>query len=113
MARAWPRRRCETQEETGWTVALEHFLGIHQWRSTEHGEGVVRFSFAARPLAHDPRRPLDRGIRRALWMTREEIAALGPRLRSPMVLSSIDAWLAGQRLPLDVLSSLLPAADRR
>jgi 8-oxo-dGTP pyrophosphatase MutT (NUDIX family) len=97
----------ETLEETGWTIELEHFLGVHQWRSTEHGEGVVRFSFAARALTHDPGRPLDDGIRRAVWLTRAEIAALGGRLRSPMVLLSIDAWLAGQRLPLGTLSSLL------
>ena len=97
----------ETLEETGWTVELDHFIGVHQWRSTEHGEGVVRFSFAARALAHDPRRPLDTGIRQALWLTRADIAALGGRLRSPLVLLSIDAWLAGQRLPLGSLSSLL------
>jgi 8-oxo-dGTP pyrophosphatase MutT (NUDIX family) len=97
----------ETLEETGWTVELDDFIGVHQWRSTEHGEGVVRFSFAARALAHDPRRPLDTGIRQALWLTRADIAALGERLRSPLVLLSIDAWLAGQRLPLGSLSSLL------
>ncbi|HEX5307013.1 MAG TPA: NUDIX hydrolase [Dyella sp.] len=97
----------ETLEETGWTVELQHLIGVHQWRSTEHGEGVVRFSFAARPLAHDPQRPLDSGIHRALWLTREEIAALGDRLRSPLVLRSIDAWLAGQRHPLSLVGSLL------
>ena len=41
--------------------------------------------------------------RRALWLSRDEIAALGDRLRSPLVLQSIDAWLAGSRLPLDTL----------
>jgi 8-oxo-dGTP pyrophosphatase MutT (NUDIX family) len=93
----------ETLEETGWTVALQHLIGVHQWRSTEHGDAVIRFSFAARAISHDPARPLDTGIRRALWLTRAEIAALGDRLRSPLVLLSIDAWLAGQRLPLDTL----------
>lgn len=96
----------ETLEETGWTVELEHLIGVHQWRSTEHGDAVIRFSFAARALHHDPSRPLDTGIQRTLWLTRAEIAALGDRLRSPMVLHSIDAWLAGQRLPLSVLNSL-------
>lgn len=98
----------ETLEETGWTVQLEHLIGVHQWRSHEHGEGVLRFSFAGRAVAHDPTRALDQGIERALWLTREEIAALGERLRSPLVLLSIDAWLAGQRLPLQSLASLLP-----
>jgi len=96
----------ETLEETGWTVELQHLIGVQQWRSTEHGDGVVRFSFAARALSHDPTRPLDTGIHRALWLTRAEIAALGDRLRSPLVLRSIDAWLAGQRLPLQVLDYL-------
>lgn len=96
----------ETLEETGWTVALEHLIGIQQWRSTEHGDAVLRFSFAARTLSHDPDRPLDTGIHRALWLSRTEIAGLGDRLRSPLVLLSIDAWLAGQRLPLASLDYL-------
>lgn len=97
----------ETLEETGWTVALEHLVAIHQWRSTEHGEGIVRFSFAARPVSHDPARPLDHGIHRALWLTRDDIASLGDKLRSPLVLATVDAWLAGQRHPLSLLGSLL------
>jgi ADP-ribose pyrophosphatase YjhB (NUDIX family) len=96
----------ETLEETGWTVALEHLVGVHQWRSTEHGDAVLRFSFAARALEHDPQRPLDTGIRRALWLTRAEITALGDQLRSPLILLSIDAWLAGARLPLHALHYL-------
>ena len=96
----------ETLEETGWTVELQHLIGVHQWRSTEHGDGVVRFSFAARALGHDPNRALDTDIRRALWLTRTEIAALGEHLRSPMILQSIDLWLGGQRLPLEVMSHL-------
>lgn len=96
----------ETLEETGWTVQLQHLIGVHQWRSTEHGDAVVRFSFAARALSHDPQRALDTDIRRAVWLTRTEIAALGERLRSPTILQSIDLWLGGQRLPLEVLSHL-------
>ncbi len=98
----------ETREETGWTVALIHLIGVHQWRSSEHGDVVVRFSFAARPVSHDPHQPLDKGIRRALWLTRREIAELGERLRSPMVLMSIDDWLGGQRLPLSIVANLMP-----
>jgi 8-oxo-dGTP pyrophosphatase MutT (NUDIX family) len=96
----------ETLEETGWTVALQHLIGVQQWRSTEHGDAVIRFSFAAQAISHDPARVLDTGIHRALWLTRAEIAALGDRLRSPLVLLSIDAWLAGQRLPLSSLAYL-------
>lgn len=96
----------ETLEETAWHVELRHLIGVQQWRSTEHGDMVLRFSFAARALRHDPSRVLDADITRALWLTRDEIAALGERLRSPLILPGIDAWLAGRRLPLDVLSWL-------
>ncbi len=96
----------ETLEETAWHVEFRHFIGVQQWRSTEHGDMVLRFSFAARALRHDPDRVLDADITRALWLTRDEIAALGERLRSPLILPGIDAWLAGRRLPLDVLSWL-------
>ena len=96
----------ETLEETGWAVALQHLISVQQWRSTEHGDAVIRFSFAAQALNHDPGQPLDTGIQRALWLSRSEIAALGEHLRSPLVLFSIDAWLAGQRLSLSSLSYL-------
>lgn len=101
----------ETREETGWMVEPTHLVGVHQWRSDEHGDMIVRFSFAARPLSHDPQQPLDVGIRKALWMTRHEITELGEQLRSPLILMSIDDWLAGQRLPLSAVTSLLSGGD--
>jgi 8-oxo-dGTP pyrophosphatase MutT (NUDIX family) len=97
----------ETLEETGWHVALTCLLGIQQWHSTS-GRQFVRFTFAAEPFRHDPLRPLDAGILRALWLNREDIVSAGSRLRSPMVLASVDDWLAGRRLPLDVIRQLPP-----
>lgn len=102
----------ETLEETGWNVELQHFIGMQQWRSTEHGDMVLRFSFAARAVDHDAQRPLDPDITRTLWLSRSEIAALGDRLRSPLILRSIDAWLAGQRLPLTVIDCLTAGPGR-
>jgi 8-oxo-dGTP pyrophosphatase MutT (NUDIX family) len=99
--------RRETLEETGWTVELEHLVGIYQW-STGNGpdDHFVRFAFAARAVAHDARQPLDTGIVRALWLTREEIAGGRTRPRSPMVLRCIDDWLAGTRLPLSTIRTI-------
>lgn len=92
----------ETLEETGWHVALTCLLGVQQWRSLS-GREFVRFTFAADAVRHDPARPLDDGILRALWLDRDEIAAAAHRLRSPMVLTSIDEWIDGRRLPLDAI----------
>lgn len=102
----------ETLEETGWEVRLSHLVVVQQWLNPRSGRNFLRFTFAAQPLQHHSGRPLDEGILRTLWLRRDEIAAQGERLRSPMILSSIDAWLAGQRLPLDVLQSLLPATTQ-
>jgi hypothetical protein len=58
--------------------------------------------YLARPISHDPTRPLDRGIHRAVWMSRDELEATG-RARSPLVLRCIDDALAGRAFPLDVV----------
>lgn len=101
----------ETLEETGWTVELTDFIGVYQWNTPDASAEYLRFTFAARPVRHDPKRLLDEGIIRALWLTREEVAAQSARHRNPMVLGNIDDWLAGKRFPLHVLQSLLPAAQ--
>ncbi|MGN6790352.1 MAG: NUDIX domain-containing protein, partial [Rhodanobacteraceae bacterium] len=36
----------ETLEETGWKVALDHFIGVQQWHSPVHDHHIVRFAFA-------------------------------------------------------------------
>lgn len=100
----------ETLEETGWDIRLEHFLGVHQWWSPVHHHHIVRFSFAASAIRHHPELKLDTGICRALWMPLDDIAALGDKLRSPLVLSSINDWLGGQRLPLAAIKCMLSAA---
>lgn len=96
--------RRETLEETGWTVELTDLVGVYQWTRPEDGWQILRVTFAARPVSHDPGRVLDSGIERALWLTRGEIAAA--RARSPLVLRNIDDWLGGRRLPLDAIQML-------
>lgn len=101
----------ETLEETGWEVVPEHFVGVMPWINPRAGDTTLRFVFAARALQHHPERPLDDGIARALWLTRAEIAAAAARLRTSLVLKSVDAWLAGQRLPLDAIARLRDAVE--
>jgi 8-oxo-dGTP pyrophosphatase MutT (NUDIX family) len=95
--------RREALEETGWDVELESFIGVRQYESPEHAAHIVRFAFAARPLRHHPERALDEGILRTHWFGYAEIANLGGRLRSPLVLHTLEDWLAGRRLPLSTV----------
>lgn len=93
----------ETLEETGWTVRLTGFVGAYQWKAEETGRHYLRFAFCAEPLHHDPDRPLDTGIERALWLTPAQLQAAGERHRSPLVWQAAADWLAGNRHPLDLL----------
>jgi len=101
----------ETLEETGWRVELTGLVGVYQWTPSGTDSHFVRFTFAARPLGHDPGRPLDAGIVRALWLSRDEVAQQQARLRSPMVLRGIDDYLAGRQLPLEAVVSLSCAGE--
>lgn len=95
--------RRETREETGWDVEIVSLVGAYQWSNSPQNRHFLRFTFAAAALRHHPEQSLDQGIQAALWLSRSEIEAAGARLRSPLILASIDAWLGGQRLPLTAL----------
>lgn len=95
----------ETLEETGWHVKPLAVTGLYLWKSPRRGTTILRTSFHVQALSESDNAELDQGIERAVWLSREEIAA-SDRLRSDFVLRSIDDYLAGQRLPLDVVTHL-------
>lgn len=93
----------EALEETGWEVRLTGFLGLYVYTPAFRRElTYYRACFRAEAVTHHPERPLDEGILRAVWLTREELAASG-RLRSPLVLKCVDDALAGRHYPLDLV----------
>lgn len=95
----------EAREETGWDIRLESFIGIYQW-TAPGGQHYLRFAFAGQALAHDPARPLDAGIERALWLTPAELHGEAARHRSPLVWQVVADWLGGRRQPLSLVQSL-------
>ena len=97
----------ETFEETAWRFSPEFLVGVYVWAHPSGSSSYLRVCFGGSVHGHEPDSPLDAGIERALWLSREELAAQGGRLRSPLVLGVIDDYLAGERYPLSVLKSLL------
>jgi 8-oxo-dGTP pyrophosphatase MutT (NUDIX family) len=97
----------ETLEETAWSFRPEALIGIYLWDQPDKQRSFLRFAFCGPVLGHDPRRRLDRGIERALWLSRTEVAMRSSRLRSPMVLHCIDDYLAGRRYPIEVVRQML------
>jgi 8-oxo-dGTP pyrophosphatase MutT (NUDIX family) len=89
----------ETLEETGWRVSIDHYLGVQVFRAAnEHT--YVRHNFAGHVLEHYPNRTLDTGIVAAHWLDLPAIRALESLLRSPMIVATIEQYLAGDLYPL-------------
>ena len=98
----------ETLEETAYDFTPTALVGMYMSRYTSNrtGEEVtyLRFTFCGTPGAqHD--RPLDEGILRTMWLTRDELAACADRHRSPTVLQCVDEYLAGIRAPLELIQT--------
>lgn len=95
----------ETREETAWLFKPEALIGIYLWEQPHTERTFLRFAFCGQCSDHKAEQPLDEGILRAVWLSRDELQQ-SKKLRSPMVMKNIDDYLAGQRYPLDILSSV-------
>ena len=96
----------ETLEETAWTFQPEALVGIQLWRHPVHSESYLRFSFCGSCYEHRKNQELDHGIERAVWLGRVQLVDNNHKLRSPMVLRSIDDYLEGRRYGLDILEHI-------
>lgn len=94
----------ETLEETAWHIKPLAVIGLYLWRHPVKQVTVLRIAFAAQTLRHDPDRVLDTGIERALWLGRQDLLRQLSRLRSPLVMQTLDDYLAGKRHPLSLVN---------
>lgn len=93
----------ETLEETAHRFEPTELLGVYQYRSGADQVTYLRFAFTGVITGQEPGRALDTGIVRAVWLAPEEIRAVAPRHRSPLVMRCVDDYLSGKRHPLSVL----------
>ncbi|MBK9625604.1 MAG: NUDIX hydrolase [Rhodocyclaceae bacterium] len=93
----------ETLEETAWHFVPENLLGIYQWRRPQSDVTYLRFAFSGVLGAHEADRKLDHGIRRALWLSINEIIISQAIHRSPLVMQCVNDYLAKRRFPLDLI----------
>jgi 8-oxo-dGTP pyrophosphatase MutT (NUDIX family) len=97
----------EVYEETAWRFEPEHIVSIQLWRKNPEFPSFVRVCFSGLCHSYNPNQKLDDGIIATHWLTRDEIAAKEHRLRSPLVLITVEEYLSGQRHPLSLLKSFL------
>ncbi len=94
----------EALEETARRFEPEALVGVYRWCNPENGETFVRFCFTGAVSDPEPGRALDTGILRAVWLTRDEMDRVA--IRSPLVTTAVDDYLAGARYPLDLLREI-------
>jgi 8-oxo-dGTP pyrophosphatase MutT (NUDIX family) len=102
----------ETREETGYRFVPEALVGVYLWRRDD-GLAFLRHVFAGHAVG-EPSGELDAEILGVHWRTRDELAAPGAPVRSPLVLRCVDDWRAGCRHPLSLLQTIgIAEAERR
>lgn len=93
----------ETLEETGWHVEVTGLLGSALYTAPSNGVTYHRTTFVARALQREEHAQLDPDIDSVHWLSYEEIQAESARMRSPLVLASIERHRRGQCYPLEFI----------
>ena len=96
----------ETLEETGYHFEPTSVLGLYHWYSQKDDRTFLRVAFCGEASAPAVEPALDAGIIATHWLSREQVLAREPRMRSPMVLRCIDDYRTGTRFPLACLAEL-------
>lgn len=97
----------EVNEETAWLFRPEYITSIQLWRKSPESPSFLRVCFAGTCHNHQPEQVLDKEIIDTHWLTYEQIVAKKAQLRSPLVLTTIDQYLAGEHYPLNLLKTFL------
>lgn len=97
----------EALEETGFGVEPLFVVGAYLWMTPNGSLSYLRMAIAAKALNYEEDRPLDEGIERAIWLSRDELVAEIDRHRSPLVLRCVDDYLSGEHYPLTLMKSFI------
>lgn len=97
----------EVNEESAWQFEPDYLIAVQLWRKTSDSATFLRFCFSGYCHSYNAAQTLDTGIIATHWLSHAEIMAAEIRLRSPLVLSSINDYLSGQRYPLSLITTLL------
>jgi 8-oxo-dGTP pyrophosphatase MutT (NUDIX family) len=96
----------ETYEESGYAFEPTAVLGIYHWHDEAENLTYLRIAFCGDARAPRETPVLDDVIVATHWLSRDQLVARQPRLRSPMVLRCVDDHLNGTRFPLACVAEL-------
>ena len=93
----------ETLEETGWDIALKGVVGVSLYTAPSNSVTYCRTTFFAMPLIHHKDMALDTGIIKAVWLSLDEMRAQADKMRSPLVIKTVEQYLSGAKYPLELI----------
>jgi len=107
----------ETMEETAFNFQPTHIVSINTWFkplksdmnfTSNLGENLLqetylRISFAGELGPKNSKQKHHHGIIQTLWLTRDEIISCSAKLRSPLVLETINDFERGARIELGTI----------
>ena len=110
-----PAQGCarETLEETAFHFKPSAVVGVYLSRFERAQAGLdepldityLRLAFCGELGEQVAGQTLDEGIVRTLWLSIDEVRASTARHRSPLLLTCIEDYLAGQRYPLELFTT--------
>ncbi|MEP1594573.1 MAG: NUDIX hydrolase [Halieaceae bacterium] len=95
----------ETMEETGWEIGITGVLSIALHRAPSNGITYLRTTFVGTGVKQVEDAELDSDIHAVHWLTPDEIRANSAKMRSPLVIASIEQHQQGVFYPLDLIYS--------
>jgi len=98
----------EALEESGYVVTVTDLLGVYLWIHPQTRQNFLRIAYVANVVSHDHARPLDDGIFDVHWYSLEDLERRRRDLRTPLVLTAVEDYLAGRRQPESLLANLYP-----
>lgn len=98
----------EVLEESGCHIDVTGLLGVYLWIHPQTRQQFLKVVYEANLLSQDHDRALDDGIQAVHWYSPDDIRKRLGDLRTPVVIRSINDFLAGHRQSPSVLSKLVP-----
>lgn len=93
----------EVMEETAWEVEITDFLGFYVYRPPQSDSTYHRYCFIAKPIRKIENLPLDADIIQTHWLSYDELISGAYNMRSSLVRSAVEDYVAGKRYPLSII----------
>ena len=78
-------------------------LGIYSYLSPANGITYIRHCFIAEPIRQESDLKIDADILEAVWLSFDEVKQKTAELRSPLVLTVLEDYIAGNSYPLSII----------